>query len=285
MGITKLSAYLSSSPVKDHASIKDKTLPADSTLVVDAANFMHKACYDSSLLEICAHLNGNYANFAKRVEEIVLNYVDVMGLNLVFVFESSHTEVDVAIGSASAADDTASAAFDSSTAEGGVYLCQKELKKFTNANRREERKSAWDYFDDFCKNYSQYPIKELPIPPLVSVTFKQAIMRLSEMRPNKVTAVHPTEDDQDADFCIARICRAGNERVVLSKDGRPDNRPTHYVFSNDTDFLVMAGTCPLIFINSDVLTGNKYTGLRAKRVWSRQAVADYLFPSDAVSTF
>jgi len=277
MGIFLLSKFLSKSPIRDSDSVVDQQLPTDSTLVVDAANFMNKACYSTSLSEICAHLNGNYANFAEVVEEIVLNFVDNLGLNLIFVFETQ--SVSQAEEEKDEDGEIAANAETLPTGGGGVYLSQSELKAQTTEGRRDDRRSAWNYFEDFCSRSSRYPTKELPMPPLVSETFKQTVMRLSEQRRGKIFIEYPNADDQDADYCIARICRRGNEGC----DQRLDKRPTHYCYSDDTDFLVMAGICPLIFISPDALTGDKFTGARAKRVWSREVLSSFLFdPNDEV---
>ena len=82
---------------------------------------------------------------------------------------------------------------------------------------------------------------------------------------------------EEADDLIAKLCIEGN----MSEEQSPTQKhPKYYCYSNDTDFLIMKN-CPTVFIGQ--IYGNKYTGVRCNRLWTRELLAELMgFPNESL---
>jgi len=80
--------------------------------------------------------------------------------------------------------------------------------------------------------------------------------------------VHYSGIYEEADDLIAKICIEGNNLQDLTA-----KYPKYYCYTNDTDLLIMKN-CPTVFIGQ--IYGNKYTGVRCNRLWTRKLLAELM---------
>ena len=73
---------------------------------------------------------------------------------------------------------------------------------------------------------------------------------------------------EEADDLMAKICIEGN-----NAQDQTSKHPKYYCYTNDTDLLIMKN-CPTVFIGQ--IYGNKYTGVRCNRLWTRTLLAELM---------